>query len=468
MRLRTLLIVSLVATGFVPMQSHAATPPAIASATHYEGDIRGPFTSIYLDDFSANNVVKFIVSNQSSIIAESTTASANATIVGTTLTFTLPPVLEVSYLNKVYVTYHSASDNRDYWIFLNPPKFRPYSYSGDTSALDSKTMLYTPGTFVVAQKKNQILYFSRTPNAAYTFKKLRTAAHVKGGEAAYAYLVKTDDNRKVTEPGFWIYLDSNYKMIDSTTVFSVAGVKMQPEGHDITVSPSGNPVVMTYFPRIVDSNWLSKPYPGPIFDCGIAEIDKKSNAVNSFSTWDYVSASKKVWKPILDKTETAIDTSTGYTATDWCHINSLEYDPITSQYVVSFRSLDRIFLLSKDLKKVNAILYQPGARQHFARMINATTVTALGNYTGESASQLLTWTLKKGKWSLKKDTLPLHMLYCGNINQLSASTYFVGGGCGTASAGTYGYLVSATTTPWSLIGSITSSAIPAYRIELTN
>ena len=243
---------------------------------------------------------------------------------------------------------------------------------------------------------------------------------------------------------------------------------MQPEGHDITVSQSGNPVVMTYFPRTVDSSWLAKPYPGLVFDCGISEIDKKSKAINSFSAWDYVSANTKVWKPILDKSETAIDTSTGYTATDWCHINSLEYDAATSQYIVSFRSLDRIFILSKDLKKVNAILYQPDARQHYARMINPTTITALGNYTSGSASNLLTWTLKKGKWSLKKEILPLHMLYCGNINRLSSTTYFVGGGCGTATPGTLGYVISTATTPWSLIGSLTSSGVPPYRIELTN
>ena len=468
MRLRTLVIASLVATGFLPLHSQAATPPPITSTNHFEGDTKGPYTSIYLDEFMPSKVVRFNISNDSYIIPESTTASANATINGTSLSFTLPAVFNLSDLNKAYVTYHSGSDNRDYWIFLSPPKLRPYDYSGDTTAIDSKTLLYTPGSFVVAQKKNQILYFSRTPNSAYGFQKLRATAHVNGGEATYAYLVKNDDSRKVTEPGFWIYLDSHYNIIDSTTVFSVGGVRMQPEGHDITVSQSGNPVVMTYFPRTVDSSWLAKPYPGLVFDCGISEIDKKSKAINSFSAWDYVSANTKVWKPILDKSETAIDTSTGYTATDWCHINSLEYDAATSQYIVSFRSLDRIFILSKDLKKVNAILYQPDARQHYARMINPTTITALGNYTSGSASNLLTWTLKKGKWSLKKEILPLHMLYCGNINRLSSTTYFVGGGCGTATPGTLGYVISTATTPWSLIGSLTSSGVPPYRIELTN
>ncbi len=469
MRLKVLAIASALLTAVLaPIHSSAAVTPPIKSDTHFEGDTQGPYTSIYMDQFFAKAKVNFIISAGSTLIVDSTTASSQAVIDGTNLSFTLPAALDTAELNKVYVTYHSASDNRDYWIYLNPPALHPYGFDGDTSALDSKTMLYTPGTFVIAQKQNNILFFERTPDATYAFQKLRAPAKVSKGTATYAYLVKTDSTRKTSEPGYWIYLDANFRAIDSTTSFTIGGAKMQPEGHDITVSAAGNPVMMSYFPRTVKSDWLATPYTPQIFDCVIAEIGKDGKPVHAFSTWDYVNGNKKAWKPILDKSETATDTSANYSATDWCHINSINYDVKSSQYIVSYRSLDRVFLISNDFKKVNAILTAPGARQHYARMINPTTVTALGNYTSGTASKLLTWIFAKKKWTLKTDLLPLHMSYCGNINKLTATTYFVAGGCGTATPQVFGYVVSTTTSPWSLIGTVKSAHIPPYRIELTN
>jgi len=258
------------------------------------------------------------------------------------------------------------------------------------------------------------------------------------GTPIYGYLEQKDFSVSATSPGIWRLLDSKFEAVSRINKVKTKFGSYFPEGHGMTIAPSGNPIVITAVTRTVDSSWLKRGYLLPILDCDIAEV-KNGIAVKEFSFWDWAVANKAISQQFLDAMPLFNDPQNPTTSPiDICHANSLQYYKATNEFVISLRSPSLILILDSNLKVVKNVLDANNSLQHFARFKSKTEITALGNYSLDKYSKFLDFTLVNGKWQLKEIPFPVHVTYCGNTQYLDSTHIWLGGGCGTFADGVLG------------------------------
>ena len=225
---------------------------------------------------------------------------------------------------------------------------------------------------------------------------------------------------------------------------------------------------MSLVSRKVDSSWLNTPFKTPILDCIFSQLSN-GRATKSFSVWDWLNSNREFSKKILDLGDRGTDYTRVETPIDFCHSNSIQFSKALNSYIVSLRNLDLIMLIDATLKQSTQQMYSPGARQHFARILNSTQITALGNYTNGGNSKLETWTKSGTTWNLTEIILPVKIAYCGNVQVIPGNRIWVAGGCGNFEKDTAGILYSSLNIPvkelarFKLMGSSGS-----YRVDLYN
>ena len=329
-------------------------------------------------------------------------------------------------------------------IFAAPADFPIISFTGDTSLIKKKEILLTPvvkdGTYAIDSIGTDVKFFIKYPGNLIGFRKL-TDAKAEGtfsGTPIYGYLEQKDFSVTATSPGIWRLLDSKFQAVSRINEVKTKFGTYFPEGHEMTIAPSGNPVVITAVTRTVDSSWLKRSYLLPILDCDIAEI-KNGVAIKEFSFWDWAVANKAVSEPFLDSMPLFNDPQNPTTSPiDICHANSLQYYKATNEFVISLRSPSLVLILDSNLKVVKNVLNANNSLQHFARFKSKTEITALGNYSLDKYSKFLDFTLVNGKWQLKEIPFPVHVTYCGNTQYLDSTHIWLGGGCGTFADGVLG------------------------------
>ena len=330
-------------------------------------------------------------------------------------------------------------------LYPAPADLPKVTLEGNLTEMKKLSYLLSPtsinGSFTMAIESGRIKYFEKFSNFVLAFREISDSPEIRlaSGTAKYAYHEKVELSRPFYTPGIWRLLDKDFKPIGEISSFNILKQRVYPEGHGITTSPIGTPVVMSYITRKVDSSWLDKPYDAPILDCVISQLSN-GKAVKSFSAWDWFNSHRSDSKALFLGGERQIDLSRADKPIDFCHANSLVYSKTLKSYIVSLRSLDLILIIDSALKNVTGILHAPGSRQHFARLLSPTKITALGNYTGASYSKLQTWTKIDSGWNLSEDTLPIKISYCGNAQVLSNNHIWAAGGCNNFEKDTAGVL----------------------------
>jgi hypothetical protein len=240
-----------------------------------------------------------------------------------------------------------------------------------------------------------------------------------------------------------------------------------PEGHGMTISSSGNPIVITTVTRSVDSTWLKRSYKLPILDCDIAEI-KNGVAIKEFSFWDWAVANKSISEPLLDNMQLFNDPQNPTSSPiDICHANSLEYYKVDNTYLVSLRSPSILIILDSNLKTVKQVINTDTSLQHFARYVSKTHITALGNFTFGEVSKFLDFKLVNGTWKLTEIPFPVHVTYCGNTEYLDSTHIWLGGGCGSFAPGTLGAIYKLNENSMTLVGAMKMSGLNySYRADV--
>jgi hypothetical protein len=136
-------------------------------------------------------------------------------------------------------------------------------------------------------------------------------------------------------------------------------------------------------------------------------------------------------------------------------------------YIVSLRNIDLILIIDSNLKSSTEHFYVPGARQHFARVLSASKITALGNFTNGANSKLLTWDKIDTTWKESETDLPIKIPYCGNINVLPDNLIWVAGGCVDFEKDTAGVLYSNLGKPVTELGRLKLlKSSGSYRVDL--
>ena len=358
-------------------------------------------------------------------------------------------------------------------VYSAPKDLPQYTFEGDEQEMKKLNFLLTPsvtnGSYAMAIQAGRVRYFERFSNPVYAFTDLSDplSMRVGNGNAKYAFLEKTELSRPRYHPGNWRLLDSSFQEIGKISKFKVFGQMVYPEGHGITTSPLRTPVVMSYVPRRVDSSWLDKPYDSSmVLDCVFSQLSN-GKAIKSFSVWDWANSHRAFSKPILDLGERMFDEKRLDKPFDFCHANSIQFDKSLNSYVVSLRNLDLVMVLDSSLKTSTYQLYSAGARQHFARVLSPSQITAIGNYTNEVNSKVQTWTKSKDIWKLTEINLPFKMSYCGNAQFLTDTRIWVGGGCDPFLTGASGILYSKASSTISEIGRLKLiGSSGSYRVDL--
>jgi hypothetical protein len=402
---------------------------------------------IYLNTFRPNNEVYFEVNFHNTealdVINDSVamTLPAAATLrlnvkSGAVLNQSLiaDPIREINDKNGIPIVQ----------IFAAPADFPILSFTGDTSLIKKKELLSTPvvkdGTYAIDSVGTDIKFFIKFPGNLIGFRKLTDAKAEStfSGTPIYGYLEQKDFSVTATSPGIWRLLDSKFQAVSRINEVKTKFGTVLPEGHGMTVAPSGNPVVITAVTRSVDSSWLKRRYLLPILDCDIAEI-KNGVAVKEFSFWDWAVANKAISGPYLDAMPLFNDPQNPTSSPiDICHANSLEYYKPTNEFLFSLRSPSLILVLDSNLKIVKSVINANNSLQHFARFRSKTQITALGNYSLDKFSKFLDFKLVNGNWQLKEIPFPVHVTYCGNTEYLDSTHIWLGGGCGTFADGVLG------------------------------
>jgi hypothetical protein len=355
---------------------------------------------------------------------------------------TLAKSLKLNELNKKLITFGDESGNKIFNLIQNPSDLPTTTFEGDSKELSKLNYLLTPavtnGSYNLAIQGGEIVYFEKFSNFVLGFRKLDESNHyLSSGRASYAYLEKVELNRPNYTPGIWKLLNKNFELIGRIYSLKIMGVDVYPEGHGIAFSPSGQPVVMTYVPRLVDASWVTKIQGSTILDCVFSQI-QNGKVVRNFSLWDWADKHREKYNPLISAGDQTVDLTRKDKAVDFCHVNSLIYSKELNSYVASFRSLDLILVIDSRLQNVTAELYAPGARQHFARVRSATEITSLQNYTGQSKSKFASWRKVDGVWKLSETELSVMLPYCGNAQYVSDTKIWVGGGCVNFDNGTTG------------------------------
>jgi len=420
---------------------------SVLSSENISSDNSSGILKVYLNTFKPKTAISFEIqmNNQDT-----------QTVTNDSQKLLLPPdssfvfsITSVAVLTKAAIDtpfreIQNSSGNAIIQIFPTPPDFPVISLSGDTSLVAKREILSTPvvatGTYVISSVGTGIRYFYKSPNNIIGFRKITDASaiHSLGGTPVYAFLEQTQFDVTATSPGSWKLLDSNFQNLQGINAVKTKFGTVLPEGHGMTVAPSGNAIVITTVTRKVDSSWLSRAYKLPILDCDIAEV-VDGKAVNEFSFWDWAVANKSISKPLLDAMPLFNDPQNPTSSPiDVCHANSLQYYKSTNQFLISLRSPSILMILSANLKTVKQIIPTNGSLQHFARFRSPTEISALGNYTFDKVSKFLDFKLVNGKWVLTEIPFPVHVTYCGNTQFIDATHVWLGGGCGPFTVGTIG------------------------------
>ena len=402
---------------------------------------------IYLNTFRPNNEVYFEVNFHNiealDVINDSVAMSlpASATL---QLSVKSGPVLNQSLISDPIREIDDKNGNPIVQIFAAPTDFPLLSFTGDTSLIKKKELLSTPvvkdGTYAIDSVGTDIRFFIKYPGNLIGFRKLTDAKAEAtfSGTPIYGYLEQKDFSVSATSPGIWRLLDSKFQAVSRVNEVKTKFGTVLPEGHGMTIAPSGNPVVITTVTRNVDSSWLKRRYLLPILDCDIAEV-KNGVAVKEFSFWDWAVANKAISGPFLDAMPLFNDPQNPTSSPiDMCHANSLQYYKPTNEFLFSLRSPSLLLVLDSNLKIVKSVINANNALQHFARFRSKTEITALGNYSLDKISKFLDFKLVNGNWQLTEIPFPVHVTYCGNTEYLDSTHIWLGGGCGTFADGVLG------------------------------
>ena len=433
---------------------------------------------IYLNTFRPNNVVYFEVNFHNTEALDVINDSEALTLpVAATLRLSVKggPVLNQTLNAAPIREIDNKNGNPIVQIFAAPADFPVISFTGDTSLIKKKEILSTPvvkdGTYAIDSIGTDVKFFIKYPGNLIGFRKL-TDAKAEGtfsGTPTYGYLEQKDFSVSATSPGIWRLLDSRFQAVSRINEVKTKFGTYFPEGHGMTIAPSGNPVVITAVTRTVDSSWLKRSYLLPILDCDIAEI-KNGVAVKEFSFWDWALANKAVSEPFLDAMPLFNDPQNPTTSPiDICHANSLQYYSATNEFVISLRSPSLILILDSNLKVVKNVLNANNSLQHFARFKSKTEITALGNYSLDKYSKFLDFTLVNGKWQLKEIPFPVHVTYCGNTQYLDSTHIWLGGGCGTFADGVLGAIYKVSGGAMTQVGAAKMAGFNySYRADLAS
>lgn len=374
----------------------------------------------------------------------------------------LQPILTIAdALGKTILKIHPA-----------PIDLPQVNFEGNVAEMKKLNYLLTPslsnGSFTMAVESGRIKYFERFSNFVLAFRDISDSPELRlpSGIAKYAYLEKIELNRTMYSPGIWRLMDSDFEEVGMISSFNVFNQRVYPDGHGMTTSPVGTPVVMSYVARRVNSNWLDKPYDAPILDCVFSQLSN-GKAIRSFSLWDWLNSNRATSKAILELGDRGIDFTRADKPIDYCHANSLIYSKSLKSYIVSLRNLNLVLIIDSALKNVVGQMYSPGSFQHFARVNIRNQITALGNYTSEANSKLQTWTKTGSSWELSEINLPVKLPYCGNAEVLPSNHIWVAGGCWNFEKETVGILYSSAKLPVSEIGRFRlSNSVGSYRVDL--
>lgn len=437
----------------------------------------GNIFKVYLNTFRPNYQVYFQLNfhNESPLSIISDAAPMTLPVASTLrLYVTGEAVLDQATLAKPIREIFDEAGTPIVQIFSAPPDFPVISLVGDTSLIKKKELLSTPvvsdGTYAITSVGTEIKFFIKYPGNLIGFRKLTDADAVStySGKPMYGYLEQKDFSVTATSPGIWRLLDSRYQIVSSINSIKTKFGTYLPEGHGMTVSPSGNPVVIAAVTRTVDSSWLKNGYGKfPILDCDIAEI-KNGIAIKEFSFWDWAVAHKSISQPFLEAMPLFNDPQNPTSSPiDICHANSLQYYKTTNEYLFSLRSPSLLLVVDSNLKNVKGVINANNSLQHFARFKSKTEITALGNYTLDKLSKFQDFKLVNGKWQLKEITFPVHVKYCGNAQYIDSSHIWLGGGCGTFADGVLGAIFKVSGSTMTQVGSVKMRGFNySYRADL--
>jgi len=448
------------------------------SSENISTDTSSKVLKIYLNTFRPNNQVYFEVNFHNTEVlsvindGDSLTLPIAATL---RLNVVSGPVLDQKLIAAPIREIDDTHGNPIVQIYATPADFPVISFTGDTSLIKKKEILSTPvvkdGTYAIDSIGTDVKFFIKFPGNLIGFRKL-TDAKADGtysGTPIYGYLEQKDFSVSATSPGIWRLLDSKFEAVSRINKVKTKFGSYFPEGHGMTIAPSGNPIVITAVTRTVDSSWLKRGYLLPILDCDIAEV-KNGIAVKEFSFWDWAVANKAISQQFLDAMPLFNDPQNPTTSPiDICHANSLQYYKATNEFVISLRSPSLILILDSNLKVVKNVLDANNSLQHFARFKSKTEITALGNYSLEKYSKFLDFTLVNGKWQLKEIPFPVHVTYCGNTQYLDSTHIWLGGGCGTFADGVLGAIYKVNAGAMTQVGAAKMAGFNyTYRADLAS
>jgi len=448
------------------------------SSENISTDTSSKVLKIYLNTFRPNNQVYFEVNFHNTEVlsvindGDSLTLPIAATL---RLNVVSGPVLDQKLIAAPIREIDDTHGNPIVQIYATPADFPVISFTGDTSLIKKKEILSTPvvkdGTYAIDSIGTDVKFFIKFPGNLIGFRKL-TDAKAEGtysGTPIYVYLEQKDFSVSATSPGIWRLLDSKFEAVSRINKVKTKFGSYFPEGHGMTIAPSGNPIVITAVTRTVDSSWLKRGYLLPILDCDIAEV-KNGIAVKEFSFWDWAVANKAISQPFLDAMPLFNDPQNPTTSPiDICHANSLQYYKATNEFVISLRSPSLILILDSNLKVVKNVLDANNSLQHFARFKSKTEITALGNYSLDKYSKFLDFTLVNGKWQLKEIPFPVHVTYCGNTQYLDSTHIWLGGGCGTFADGVLGAIYKVNAGAMTQVGAAKMAGFNyTYRADLAS
>lgn len=446
------------------------------SSENISTDTSSKVLKIYLNTFRPNNQVYFQVNFHNTEVLSVINDGDPLTLpIAATLRLN---VMSGAVLNQKLIAapireIDDADGNPIVQIFPTPADFPVTSFTGDTSLIKKREILSTPvvkdGTYAIDSIGTDVKFFVKFPGNLIGFRKL-TDAKAEGtysGTPIYGYLEQKVFSVSATSPGIWRLLDSNFEAVSRINKVKTKFGSYFPEGHGMTIAPSGNPIVITAVTRTVDSSWLKRGYLLPILDCDIAEV-KNGVAVKEFSFWDWAVANKAVSQPFLDAMPLFNDPQSPTSSPiDICHANSLQYYKATNEYVISLRSPSLILILDSNLKVVKNVLDTNNSLQHFARFKSKTEITALGNYSLDKYSKFLDFRLVNGKWQLKEILFPVHVMYCGNTQYLDSTHIWLGGGCGTFADGVLGAIYQVGAGAMTQVGAVKMAGFNyTYRADL--
>ena len=470
----------IVASGFL-----ISSPPASAldlntiSVTGSENistSVENKIVNVYLNIFKPNQLIFFKVNfNNSETLTVINQTSKVIIPSGSGIQFSVKSgaFIDSSNISKPIWTIKSENGQSLVQFFSTPKDFPKISFIGDSNLLKGKDILSTPvvsdGTYAIDSQGSNIRFFVKSPNNLIGFRKLSDGPVNQGfgGTAAYAYLEQQDFSVSATSPGIWRLLDSNFQLVQRINQVKTKFGNVLPEGHGMTISSSGNPIVITTVTRSVDSTWLKRSYKLPILDCDIAEI-KNGVAIKEFSFWDWAVANKSISEPLLDNMQLFNDPQNPTSSPiDICHANSLEYYKVDNTYLVSLRSPSILIILDSNLKTVKQVINTDTSLQHFARYVSKTHITALGNFTFGEVSKFLDFKLVNGTWKLTEIPFPVHVTYCGNTEYLDSTHIWLGGGCGSFAPGTLGAIYKLNENSMTLLGTMKMSGLNySYRADV--